>query len=199
MNKITVYLVNYNELNIINNYDKYFKYLDKNEISKINSLKSKYDQVRSLLGLLLIKAFTIRNKCDYIIKQNEYGKPYLIDNKFYYNISHSNEYVALGISNIDIGIDIEYDNKDDINYKEWTTKESFFKLIGKGLLMNDEDYKIDYNSNIINYNNTNYRFNNYHLNNYILSVSYKDNTKINIKRLNVIELIELFNIIKPVN
>ena len=199
MNKITVYLVNYNELNIINNYDKYFKYLDKNELSKINSLKSKYDQVRSLLGLLLIKAFTIKNNCDYIIKQNEYGKPYLINNKFYYNISHSNEYVALGISNSDVGIDIEYDNKDNINYKEWTTKESFFKLIGKGLLMNDEDYKIDYNSNIINYNNTNYKFNNYHLNNYILSVSYKDNTKVNIKRLNVIELIELFNIIKPVN
>ena len=65
--------------------------------------------------------------------------------------------------------------------------------------MNDEDYKIDYNSNIINYNNTNYKFNNYNLNNYILSVSYKDNTKVNIKRLNVIELIELFNIIKPVN
>ena len=199
MNKITVYLVNYNELNIINNYDKYFKYLDKNELSKINSLKSKYDQVRSLLGLLLIKAFTIKNNGNYIIKKNDYGKPYLIDNKFYYNISHSNEYVALGISNIDIGIDIEYDNKDNINYKEWTTKESFFKLIGKGLLMNDEDYIIDYNSNIINYNNTNYKFNNYNLNNYILSVSYKDNTKVNIKRLNVIELIELFNIIKPVN
>ena len=170
MNNITVYLVSYNELNIINNYDKYLKYLDKKELSKINSYKSKYDQVRSLLGLLLIKAFTKKNNCNYIIKKNKYGKPYLLDNNFYFNISHSNEYVALGISNNDIGIDIEYDNKDDINYKEWTIKESFFKLIGKGLSMNNENYNIDYSNNIISYNNDYYKFNNYKLNEIIYNI-----------------------------
>ena len=103
MNKITVYLVNYNELNIINNYDKYFKYLDKNELSKINSLKSKYDQVRSLLGLLLLKAFTIKNNCDYIIKQNEYGKPYLSTKVFEPTgsaVATNSSTIALSISTI---------------------------------------------------------------------------------------------------
>ena len=199
MNNITVYLVNYNELNFINTYDKYYKYLNKDELSKINNYESKYDKTRSLLGLLLIKAFTIKNNCNYIIKKNKYGKPYLLDNKFYFNISHSEEYIALGLSDNDIGIDLEYDNKDNINYKEWTIKESFFKLIGKGLLMNNEDYKIDYSNNRIIYNSNEYKYNNYNLNNYLLSVSYKDNSKVKIKRLSCIELLDLLNILKPVN
>jgi phosphopantetheinyl transferase len=51
------------------------------------------------------------------IKTNEYGKPYLIDNAFYFNISHTAGYVALAISDKrDIGIDIEQVHR-QVDYK----------------------------------------------------------------------------------
>ena len=189
MNKIDIYLVNYHQLNLINNCAKYFKYLNDEELLKINNLENNADKANSLIGLLLVKAFSHNSE----IKKNEYGKPYLLNNEFYFNISHSNEITAIAISNSNVGIDIEF-NQDNFDYKNWTIKESFFKLIGKGLSMNDEN--IDIKDNIITYKNKDYFFNNYDLDEYSLTVSYEIESKINIKYLNNYELIEILKILE---
>ena len=190
MTKIDIYLVNYHQLNFINNYSKYFKYLTDEELLKINRLENNSDKVTSLIGLLLIKSLTNSE-----IKKTSYGKPYLVDNEFYFNISHSNEITGIAISDNDVGFDVEF-KENDFDYKSWTVKESFFKLIGKGLGMYNENYEI---SNCIKYDNRYYYFKTYELDNYVLSVSSGNKNKINVKYLNNYELIKLLSRIKPVN
>jgi len=198
MNNINIYLVNYQNLNFVQNYQKYFKYLSKKELNKIKN-NAVLDQVRSIVGLLFIKGFAAKNNFKLNLQKNKYGKPYLIDKNFYFNISHSNEITVIGISNNDLGIDLEYIEKESLTfYKDWTTKESFFKLIGKGLSMYNDKYEINFDNNQILYKNKNYYFKNYLINNYLLTVSTKTKSKINIKYLTNIELIELISNLKPV-
>lgn len=92
---------------------------------------------------------------------NEHGKPFLVNYpKIKYNISHASNYVVCVISNgIPVGIDVEsirstdmkiakrFFTSDEYNYlreqpltiqnecfyKLWTMKESYIKMIGKGL------------------------------------------------------------------
>ena len=48
------------------------------------------------------------NISDYEIIYNEYNKPYLKNEKIYFNISHSNGTIVLVISDKEIGVDVEY-------------------------------------------------------------------------------------------
>ncbi|MDO5564514.1 MAG: 4'-phosphopantetheinyl transferase superfamily protein [Eubacteriales bacterium] len=114
--------------------------------------------------ILLKKAFEEVNLKyeDCIIEKNKYGKPYIRNKKnIFYNISHSKEKVAIIISNVEVGIDIEkirdidYDKiikkiflKEEIDFimsienkneklknffKIWTKREAYSKCIGVGL------------------------------------------------------------------
>ena len=89
-----------------------------------------------------------------ILKDN-YGKPYMEDSNFNFNISHSGNTVVCVFSKQEIGVDIEEINdiefdlfkdvftrdelKDieaqglDTFYKYWTKKESVVKAVGKGM------------------------------------------------------------------
>lgn len=91
------------------------------------------------------------------ITYNEYGKPF-IDMKLYFNISHSNDIVAIVISNKPCGIDIEYykENRrfDKLSkhvfkkiitdpeefYINWVKKEAYVKRIGSSIML-DVDYE----------------------------------------------------------
>lgn len=103
-----------------------------------------------------------------LITKNNYGKPYYND-KFYYNISHSKNYIVIATSNQEIGIDIEEDRKyqDKLQDKilsnneqiidnniliNWVIKEAYskYKGIGYGIdfktintndLLNDSNLK----------------------------------------------------------
>ncbi len=91
------------------------------------------------------------------IEKNEFGKPYVKGrNDFYYNLSHSGDYVVLAFGNTEVGIDIQkHEENTDIQtvaqscftrdereyvggsaerfYEIWTGKESYLKRVGKGL------------------------------------------------------------------
>ena len=77
------------------------------------------------------------------------GKPYLVNKAFYFNVSHSGEYVVCAVSDEEVGIDIEYKNasrifNDSIDAtKKWTMYESYIKLLGDNVKIHDDKEKID--------------------------------------------------------
>ncbi len=100
------------------------------------------------------------------INYTEKGKPFL-DNKTFLSISHSNKMVCVGVSNIPIGIDIEFNKpkkieniqskflcEDEKNWLEnkpnkidflqiiWGIKESLYKLDGGNLYNFINHYKV---------------------------------------------------------
>lgn len=122
------------------------------------------------------------------MQKNKYKKPYLKNSKYYFNLSHSKNKIALVIDSFPVGIDIEciedfeYDligsiftqeeqnylniftNNEEKNieiFKLWTQKESFVKCIGKGFFHNIHDTNMIVNNKLIykiTYNENNYYF-----------------------------------------
>ena len=98
-----------------------------------------------------------------------YGKPYLENYPgLYYNISHSGDYVIVSVSDTETGCDIEKIRDTDLSaarhyfckeeyedilrdpekqkevfFRYWTLKESFTKILGQGLLLPMNAFRID--------------------------------------------------------
>ena len=117
------------------------------------------DKLRCVTADALLK--TVLNTDGFQIIQNKYGKPYIKDREgFFYNLSHSGNYVVLAFGNSEIGIDVQRhsagtdikmiaescfacDEKEYVLqnemlaterfYEIWTGKESYLKYLGKGL------------------------------------------------------------------
>lgn len=112
-----------------------------------------------LMKVMLAKHLKTRAR-QITFKVTEYGKPYLEGNPLYFNISHSGQWVVGAISDCLVGVDVEeikqadlgiakrffteveYSSLVQINngekqneafYKLWSGKESYIKMIGKGL------------------------------------------------------------------
>ena len=93
-----------------------------------------------------------------MISYNEFNKPYLNNRDIFFNISHSKNFVLIGISDCEIGVDIEslipkeranrlvkrfnkkiideYNeclNKSEYFTKKWVLIEAYSKLLGTGL------------------------------------------------------------------
>ncbi len=99
------------------------------------------------------------------ILKDSYGKPYMLDSNFNFNISHSGNTVVCVFSKQEIGVDIEEINEieyklfenvfssrelAEINdkgldkfYEFWTKKESVIKAIGKGMSIPLLEIEID--------------------------------------------------------
>ncbi len=128
------------------------------------------------------------------IFKGRYGKLYIRDRSYDFNISHSDDYVVGIISKYDIGIDIEnicnvskeklrrFFCKEEINYcnsaidtcKIWTLKESYLKCIGLGLNVPLNSFSVITNDKMllsINGNeNMYYSFSSKKIDNYVISV-----------------------------
>lgn len=119
---------------------------------------------RSILKFILA-SHTKQNVREIFLDYNLNKKPYLATHPWlHFNLSHSEDYAVIAISNKNIGIDIEY-MADDFNftnmlpdifqeneifminnaankkyafYTSWTRKEAFVKALGKGI---DEDFR----------------------------------------------------------
>ena len=111
------------------------------------------------------------------IYKDKNGKPIFLDNKLYFNISHSKNYVTCSLSNTNIGVDLEEDriikdtlinkikNKNDIDLdiiQIWNIKEAYSKYLGIGLKIdfskisiNEIKKNINLISNIYNLKNNN--------------------------------------------
>lgn len=111
-------------------------------------------------GLLLQYVLCEKGRCRIPdLFENDWGKPYLSEGGFYFNISHAQDYVVLSFAEEENGVDIEKIEEFDIEalkscftevqwrtikesrspvdefYRAWTLKESFSKFAGRGLSM----------------------------------------------------------------
>lgn len=166
------------------NYDRAFSLLSDGRKKKMALYKNSEARKQILVSELLLRKALADKKLDYddlIYEYNEYGKPSLSNiNGFFFNISHSGDYVLLGASNNEIGVDIErikkfnsriaqrFFRKEEYEYimapqdeeerkrlffLYWVIKESYIKYSGKGLsqALNSFRIVIDENNRITVY------------------------------------------------
>ena len=126
--------------------------LPKNIIERVSKYKTEKDYINSFVAWnyllkILEEEYNIINP---IIYENDYHKPFIEGINF--NISHSNNLIAVAISKENVGIDIEMVNSikdlslikqkifDDVNIddetliKKWTKIEAKFKYDGSGII-----------------------------------------------------------------
>lgn len=165
-----------------NAFEYFLQFVSKDRKEKIYRYKSIKDAYRSLIGdigvrLLICKKFEINNK-QIVYHYNKFGKPSVkLGVPFFFNISHSGDWVVIINNSSKVGIDIERIQSIDIdiakNYftrleyehllskeekKEqircffdlWTLKESYIKFIGKGLSIPLHSFSIIKKSNRYN-------------------------------------------------
>lgn len=140
---------------------------------RIQRYRNLDDGYRTLIGELLLR-YLLKNEFGYHsipeVETNRYGKPFIRGLPFFhYNISHSGDWVALGISRSAIGIDIEKIapfNVESVQniipeneylplsdeplsgfYEAWTLKESYVKAIGRGLSVSLSSFKVKKSDN----------------------------------------------------
>ncbi len=121
------------------------------------------------------------------ILKSKYGKPYF-ENGPFFNISHSGNYSIVGISNENVGIDIEFTEKilnlgdfkacfnpnedfDNHFYNYWTAKEAILKYDGIGLNEEMKNVSIDNDFQKGIYNQKQYFLKQVKVNNHIWCLS----------------------------
>lgn len=152
----------------------YLEFLPQKFKQEVLKYRKSNDRFNCLFGKLMIfmgSCMMGDNSFEFqkIIK-NSYGKPYMLDSGFNFNISHSGNTVVCVFSKQDIGIDIEeihdidyslFENVFSSNefkvindggldkfYEFWTRKESVIKAIGKGMSIPLTQIEIDKESTI---------------------------------------------------
>ena len=125
-----------------------FSFCDEDRKAKANRFVQEKDRLLCIGAGYLLKRYLPKGP----VKVAPGGKPYLEDGP-YFNLSHSGEYVLLGVSKTrEIGVDIEHINPNKIDgirfvlseeekriadeetlFRMWTNKESLTKCKGTGI------------------------------------------------------------------
>ena len=177
----------------INNF---YKSIFKEKRLLIDKIIDENDRKKSIIGEIMLCELLKKEDINYescSFYKNESGKTYISNYDIYFNISHSDKYIAVAISNKEIGIDIEeyrkYDekvlktfaNEDEVSYvknsnrkridyiKLYTSKEAYIKCNGLRLL-NIKDFTIVHNDKI---GIEGFNINNFIADKYVVSVCEK--------------------------
>jgi len=149
-------------------------------LEKIDTYKSLVNRQRKLFGEMLAnkglqQCFGIKSE-DIIFEYGSKGKPALKNGKDkFFNITHSGDWVVCGVSDTEIGVDIELlkkarmnvadrfftttevdklnsltdNDQDDYFYLLWTVKESYLKYLGTGLTKPLNSFDVIFEDGII--------------------------------------------------
>lgn len=174
------------DLNTFDSNKKDIPYLLDEDYLKANKYKVESSKKESLISSYFKRKYIK----DYQIK--EHGKP--VSDNIYFNISHSNRYVIMGICDkYEIGCDIELikDSEDRLRkyisndteyefikndedfYKLWTSKESLVKCLGIGLIEDIKSIPSIPIDGIKKYKGEDFYSHNIKYDNYIISVTLK--------------------------
>ncbi len=165
--KSELYIKDLNLFNSKNNIHLYKKLLSDIELDKAYRFKFEEDRETFILthGLLreLLGEKIGKNPDKIQFSYNSFGKPTLLNEKYFFNISHTKNFFAIALSDkVPVGIDIENINRDiewqpivnsyftqneknwitnfpdDIQknafYTIWTRKEAVLKALGVGIV-----------------------------------------------------------------
>lgn len=153
----------YTDISNIRLADINLSLISKERIAKANMINAELTKIQSLTSYLLLRyAFKQINIDinDYVFSY-ENNKPFIKELDYYFNITHSNNIVAVVICDKEVGIDCEmvdvtrnlellktylFTSKEnseyillsdidkyDYFYQKWVMKEAYFKMIGLGL------------------------------------------------------------------
>lgn len=158
-----VYILKLTDENLSSAIDELLPLVGQEKSDRISKFKFAADKKLSLYSDLLVRTLASQKlgvpNCALVFSKNEFGKPHLADYPdFKYNISHTRNAIAVGISEKEMGIDIEklrstdsaiakrfftadeteyifyHEQKTDKRFYEiWTKKEAYIKWVGKGL------------------------------------------------------------------
>lgn len=138
--------------------------LDDGEAATYQRYETDFKRVEFLVGRMLAKVLVAqklgKSPCDIAFKKNIYGKPYLPNDRLFFNLSHTQGMVVCALSDHWMtGVDVErirkYDSSimdvafapceiraiqeqpsgqliDEMFYRTWTRKEALVKALGKG-------------------------------------------------------------------
>lgn len=135
-----------------------------------NCFHSKSERDQYIIKYLK-KIYGMSDEIQIQLHKDGYGKPYLTGCNLFCSISHSGKYVCVALFHREIGIDIEEKKTIDFEkimsylfteqeklcvnhdiskfYDVWVKKESFSKMLGKGLLLPFNSFCVEEEADII--------------------------------------------------
>lgn len=197
MNNIYLYIYKFNTIKDFKIESFFSDYrLDKINNHKDESYIYKMIEIENILYKVLNKHENI-SKLEFLV--GKFGKINLLNSDIKFNISHSKEYLIIGVSNSDLGVDLEYidekrfkikekitDQKiSDINelIKLYTIKESFIKYYGLSILYNLKNIMVN-NDQIISKDYENLYYISNKFGNYYYTVCAKNEFNLSLIEIN---------------
>lgn len=173
---------------------KAYSLVSKNRQEKIDFYRFEKDKKLSCGAYLLLKKLlSEKNITKAAFKTGKYGKAYISDHEnIYFNLSHSGKMVLCAISDREVGVDVEYidreidlniaknyfynseyesiinaENKSEEFFKYWVLKESYMKYTGLGMNLKLDSFEIIIDNTIrLKNDNKNLKFNLFNIKDY---------------------------------
>ena len=173
--------------------------VSKNRQEKIDFYRFDKDKKLSCGAYLLLKKLLSQeNITQPSFKTGKYGKAYISNHKdIHFNLSHSGKMVLCAISDMEVGVDIEYiDHTIDLNiakhyfynseyenimnsensadefFRYWVLKESYMKYTGLGMNLALDSFEIIIEDKIsLKNDNNNLKFNLFNIKDYKIGIS----------------------------
>ena len=185
---------NVENLDLKRAYDR----VSKNRQEKIDFYRFDKDKKLSCGAYLLLKKLlSAENITQPTFQTGKYGKAYISNHEnIHFNLSHSGKMVLCAISDMEVGVDIEYiDPKIDLNiakhyfynseyenimnsensadefFRYWVLKESYMKYTGLGMNLELDSFEIIINDEIKLKNDKSLKFNLFDIENYKIGIA----------------------------